>query len=106
VRRRIERKEIERQCVAGRERRERGSKKRRARREMSREEEEGGREALPPTHCLSPSFISFFLLTTSPPSFLCIHFLTTYLPPSSQSSALPLSLLLPLLYSSPSLLFS
>ena len=46
VRRRIERKERERQCVAGRERRERGSKKRRARREMSREEEEGGREVV------------------------------------------------------------
>jgi hypothetical protein len=48
---------------------------------------------LPPTHCLSPSFISILLLTTSPPSFLSIHFLTTYLPPSSQSSSLPLSLL-------------
>jgi hypothetical protein len=37
---------------------------------------------------------------------LSIHFLTTYLPPSSQSSSLPLSLLLPLLYLSPSLLSS
>jgi hypothetical protein len=36
---------------------------------------------------------------------IAIHFLTTYLPPSSQSSSLPLSLL-PLLYLSPSLLSS
>jgi hypothetical protein len=42
---------------------------------------------LPPTHCLSPSFISTLLLTTSPPSFLSIHFITTYLLPSSQSSS-------------------
>jgi hypothetical protein len=27
-----------------------------------------------PTHCLSPSFLSILLLTTSPPSFLSIHF--------------------------------
>jgi hypothetical protein len=104
---------------------ERGSKKRGERRERRREEEEGGPSSslllsllallflpplsllpLPPTHCLSPSFISILLLTTSPPSFLSIHFLTTYLPPSSQSSSLPLSLLLPLLYFSPSLLSS
>ena len=46
VRRMIERKEGERQCVGGRGRRERVSKKRRARRERSREEEEGGREVV------------------------------------------------------------
>jgi hypothetical protein len=79
-----------------------------------KERREGGRGGvllplsllpLPPTHCLSPSFISILLLTTSP-SFLSIHFLTTYLPPSSESSSLPLSLLLPLLYLFPSLLSS
>jgi hypothetical protein len=43
---------------------------------------------LPPPHCLSPSFLSILLLTTSPHSFLSIHFLITYLPPSSQSSSL------------------
>jgi hypothetical protein len=43
VRRRIERKEGERQRAGMRGRRERGSKKRRGRREIRREEEEGGR---------------------------------------------------------------
>jgi hypothetical protein len=37
---------------------------------------------LPPTHCLSPSFLS--ILLTTPPSFLSIHFLITYIPPSSR----------------------
>ena len=61
---------------------------------------------LPPTHCLSPSFLLILLLTTFP-SFLSILFLTTYLPHSfPSSSSLPLSLLLPLLYFSPSLLSS
>jgi hypothetical protein len=79
------------------------------RKRMERKGEKGSEEDdyfLPPTHCLSPSLLSLLLITTSPPSFLSIHFLTTYLPPSSQSSSLPLSLLLPLLYLSPSLLSS
>jgi hypothetical protein len=49
---------------------------------MERNEGEEGERESPPTHCLSPFFLSI-LLTTSPPSFLSIHFLTTYLPPSS-----------------------
>jgi hypothetical protein len=40
----------------------------------------------PPPLCLSPSVLSI-LLTTYPPLFLSIHFLTTSLPPSSPSSS-------------------
>jgi hypothetical protein len=41
-----------------------------------------------PAHCLSPSFLSILLPTTSP-SFLSIHFITISLPPSSESSSPP-----------------
>jgi hypothetical protein len=52
--------------------------------------EEGGREVVRKWMERSPSILSI-LLTTSSPSFLSIHFLTTSLLPSS--SSLPLSLL-------------
>ena len=57
------------------------------------------------SYYLSPFFLSF-LLTTSPPSFLSIHFITISLPPSSESPSPPpssqSSSSLPLSPSSPS----